>query len=55
MSSHLQDARLRFVGLHYETSLYELHGPQLTNRYYMVQLVQGVLRLVPQLVVSIPP
>ena len=36
MSSHLQDARLRFVGLHYETSLYELHGPQLTNRYYIL-------------------
>ena len=36
MSSLLQDARLRFVGLHYETSLYELHGPQLTNRYYIL-------------------
>ena len=36
MSSLLQDARLRFVGLHYETSLYELHGPQLTNRYYLL-------------------
>ena len=36
MSNHLQDARLRFVGLHYETSLYELHGPQLTNRYYVL-------------------
>ena len=36
MSSLLQDARLRFVGLHYETSLYELHGPQLTNRYYVL-------------------
>ena len=36
MSSCLQDASLRFVGLHYETSLYELHGPQFTNRYYIL-------------------
>ena len=27
---YLQGARLQFVGLHYETSLYELHGPQFT-------------------------
>ena len=32
MSNCLQGASLRFVGLHYETSLYELHGPQFTNR-----------------------
>ena len=36
MSSCLQGASLRFVGLHYETSLYELHGPQFTNRYYIL-------------------
>ena len=33
---YLQGARLQFVGLHYETSLYELHGPQFTNRYYIL-------------------
>ena len=36
MSNCLQGASLRFVGLHYETSLYELHGPQFTNRYYIL-------------------
>ena len=35
-SDCLQGASLRFVGLHYETSLYELHGPQFTNRYYIL-------------------
>ena len=36
MSNCLQDASLRFVGLHYETSLYELHGPHFSNRYYLL-------------------
>ena len=36
MSSCLQGASLQFVGLHYETSLYELHGPQFNNRYYIL-------------------
>ena len=36
MSNCLQGASLRFVGLHYETSLYELYGPQFTNRYYIL-------------------
>ena len=35
-SDYLQGASLQFVGLHYETSLYELHGPQFTNRYYIL-------------------
>ena len=35
-SDCLQGTSLRFVGLHYETSLYELHGPQFTNRYYIL-------------------
>ncbi len=32
----LRDVSLRFVGLHYETSLYELQGPHFTNRYYIL-------------------
>ena len=36
MSNCLQGASLRYVGMHFETSLYEVQGPQFTNRYYIM-------------------
>ena len=36
MSSCLQGACLRFVGMHFETSLYEVQAPQFANRYYIL-------------------
>lgn len=36
MSNRLQEASLRFVGLRQDTSIYELHGGQFSNRYYVL-------------------
>ncbi|MBR6881797.1 MAG: hypothetical protein IKN06_02380 [Bacteroidales bacterium] len=36
MSTRLQDASLRFLGLHEDTSIYGLRAPQLSNRYFIL-------------------
>ena len=44
MSNRLQDASLRYLGLHEGTGLYELYGTDYTNRYYILS-GQGTRRL----------
>ena len=36
MSTTLRNASLQFVGLQEDTSIYELHAPQFTNRYFII-------------------